>query len=813
MPEDIRSLLERVASDAPDPMAFIESTSGHEHRRPPRFEQEPSVRTRIGVVLLSIAVASAGTFIAIRAFDGVGRGGPASTAPIPDRVPDSFAPGRIAFETAKGLFTMDPDGGLVSQISPSWAGRSQPAWSPDGELVAFSSSETDVPGGEIFRMNADGSDVRMLTSPDTDGYDAIEGNPGGSSDYLPLWSPDGTQVAFDRAAAGVLQIGLIHADGSEQRIVRSNSSELLAWTPDGLLEIADPELGVVLLDPVTGETTDFPIANEMGCRTDSYADGVQFSADGSIAVCWAHEPDGGLWTLAVMALGDRSTATYRLDVGRAGSTDAVGRPAIAPDGRAVVFESFDGDDDLYRLDLVGTSRGQVTALTDTPQNEGWPVWAVSIERGPTPSPTPAAGSGVPDCRASAVRAPFEGDATREGQVKVHCDDRGHWVMDVEWGSGAAGSWGLQADCAEACRPYATPDLNGDGRAELLLWSADDAHVFGYAMVFDMNPSEAAGVPVSITGTDVALDGKVPVGGDDQVVWALGCQAGGFTSTVSRHQPNGKWRVDTSILDFASSRTSTNPGLSLRRVQSLQQDQPVRPESNLCGVPVLLAGTGNPTAIVPAERLNGVAFQVCELTTTILRYGNDSIGAAVVFQKASGDTCGGSGTGAWYLGVSADQRGDPVAAYEALDGCRPACWAYSAFETFDRDGAWDVAVGIRPSTSTVRFYDVGPGPGAWAIAPIRQQCPSATACPTFAEFENHLSESGEGAGLSCRTQDGKIDSLVAWSAGPGGQGWQSVDLVFDEGIVHQTNLQGGSGNRPDFQSLETCLGAITSPPPS
>ena len=54
-----------------------------------------------------------------------------------------------------------------------------PAWSPDGSKIAFSSNRDDQ-FGEIYVMNADGSAQTQLTTSGFDGY--------------PDWSPDGTKL-------------------------------------------------------------------------------------------------------------------------------------------------------------------------------------------------------------------------------------------------------------------------------------------------------------------------------------------------------------------------------------------------------------------------------------------------------------------------------------------------------------------------------------------------------------------------------------------------------------------------------------------
>ena len=77
-----------------------------------------------------------------------------------------------------------------------------PSFAPSGGLIAFTSFR-DGGNGEIYVMNADGSDqTRLTTSPGTD--------------TQPTWSPDGQQIAFRTDRDGDWEIYVMNADGSGQ---------------------------------------------------------------------------------------------------------------------------------------------------------------------------------------------------------------------------------------------------------------------------------------------------------------------------------------------------------------------------------------------------------------------------------------------------------------------------------------------------------------------------------------------------------------------------------------------------------------------
>ncbi|MGE4071412.1 MAG: hypothetical protein AB7E72_09580 [Lysobacterales bacterium] len=117
-------------------------------------------------------------------------------------------------------------------LTRSEAGENWPVWSPDGSRIAYQrrAPKGDSDQLDIWVMDADGSNRHALTD-----------NP--AHDYLPAWSPDGQQLSFaswrtepgDVGEAAV-HIYVMNADGSGQRRLFAASLGLSAgaeWAADG----------------------------------------------------------------------------------------------------------------------------------------------------------------------------------------------------------------------------------------------------------------------------------------------------------------------------------------------------------------------------------------------------------------------------------------------------------------------------------------------------------------------------------------------------------------------------------------------------
>ncbi len=119
----------------------------------------------------------------------------------------------IAFESnrtnSRDIFTMNPDGSNVFNVSGIYGLDGDPDWSPDGTKFVFTSDRSG--NYEIYVMDTQGHNAKRLTHDQAD-------------DVQPTWSPDGQHIAFVSNRSGNRDIWVMKADGSGQTNITANSS-------------------------------------------------------------------------------------------------------------------------------------------------------------------------------------------------------------------------------------------------------------------------------------------------------------------------------------------------------------------------------------------------------------------------------------------------------------------------------------------------------------------------------------------------------------------------------------------------------------
>ena len=141
------------------------------------------------------------------------------------------------------IYRMTASGGEVARLTFDNGTDQQATWSQSGR-IAFVSNRTGAP--EVYVMNANGGEVRQLTNQS-----------GVSAD--PSWSPDGSEIAYANGLVGSFQVFVVKlAGGPPRRLTDSPAdSKFPAWSPDGrkILVTQGPALsGETYLEVIEAKT-------------------------------------------------------------------------------------------------------------------------------------------------------------------------------------------------------------------------------------------------------------------------------------------------------------------------------------------------------------------------------------------------------------------------------------------------------------------------------------------------------------------------------------------------------------------------------
>ena len=140
---------------------------------------------------------------------------------------------RIAFMTDRDgdfdIHRLELSTKAATKVTSGPSNDYEPAISPDGTRIAFTSDRRGSDHYDVWVAEIDGSSPERLTvGPDDEVGDS----------YMPSWSPDGTQIAFASNRTGDFEVYVMPVAGGEavnisQTPGSSDGWARADWSPDG----------------------------------------------------------------------------------------------------------------------------------------------------------------------------------------------------------------------------------------------------------------------------------------------------------------------------------------------------------------------------------------------------------------------------------------------------------------------------------------------------------------------------------------------------------------------------------------------------
>ena len=283
---------------------------------------------------------------------------PPTATPTPTpRVVQDFQNGRIAFESTRNgnsdIYVINADGSDLRQLTshPEW--DHAPAWSPDGQRIAFHSLRDG--NWEIYVMNADGSGVTRLTNQP-------------ERDWRPSWSRDGQLIAFESHRDGNGNVYFMNADGTNvQRLTdHSDWDGWPTWSQHGWQ---------IAFFSNRGTNGDIYVMASDGTNVARLTDHPEWDKEPA----WM--PNGP--RIAFSSARDGNREIYLVNADGKGLTRITdhpasdSRPAWSPDGQGIAIESDrDGNWEIY---VMGRDGRSPMRLTNNESYDGWPSWTGEVE--------------------------------------------------------------------------------------------------------------------------------------------------------------------------------------------------------------------------------------------------------------------------------------------------------------------------------------------------------------------------------------------------------------------------------------------------
>jgi TolB protein len=114
------------------------------------------------------------------------------------------------------IYVINADGGNLRRLLDKGGAADSPAWSPNGQYLAFSWRPPGSPNFDIYIMDISTRQIVQLTN-------------GAGSNESPAWSPNGRHLVFQSNRTGRFELHLMQIDGTQIKQVTTGGGTSPAW--------------------------------------------------------------------------------------------------------------------------------------------------------------------------------------------------------------------------------------------------------------------------------------------------------------------------------------------------------------------------------------------------------------------------------------------------------------------------------------------------------------------------------------------------------------------------------------------------------